>query len=413
MKFRFIAKEKLSALPSAPGVYALSSSQEILYIGKALNLKERIRSHFQQPSYRDHLFIKHITKVGCIETFSEIDALLLESQLIKKYQPKYNVMWKDGKNYFYLALTKEPLPRVLILHQVSKGSFSKFLGPFVDGKSLKQTLKLLRRVFPYYTAKKHPEGLCSWCHIALCPGPNPNKKKYRKDLRSLFEVLQGKRISVIKNIKKAMEIASKDQRFEEAAVLRNQFLALENVASHFHEQTLPKNSEKELQKILRSKNPINRIEAYDISNIQGAHATGSMVTFINGRPAKDWYRKFKVHISGKPNDFAMIQEVISRRMAHKEWPYPDLMLIDGGKGQLSSALQTLNLIKLSYSQRFRVAALAKKHDELFLPKSSVSLLLKDMPPEARNVLLHIRDEAHRFAIAYHRKLRRVDLLKPL
>ena len=152
-----------------------------------------------------------------------------------------------------------------------------------------------------------------------------------------------------------------------------------------------------------------RVEAYDISNIQGKFATGSMVTFLKGKPAKEWYRKFKIHISGKPNDFAMMQELVSRRLRHEEWPYPDLIIIDGGKPQLSAALAAYKILNIKY--KILIAALAKKHNELFFLRRSKPLLLKNLPQEVSNLLLHIRDEAHRFAISYHRYLRKKDLLQ--
>lgn len=405
-------------MPQSSGVYAFKSKEGILYIGKAANLKDRIQNHFKQPSSQDYLFLNQITDIGYIETESSIDALLLESELIKKQKPKYNVMWKDDKQYFYVAITKEQLPWIFLTHQPKEKRIT-YLGPFVDGKSIKQTLRLLRRAFPYYTTKKHGPKLCAWCHLHLCPGPNPDPKEYKQNIKKLIAVLKGKKVSVLKTIKRQMEQASKEQHFEQAATFRNQFLALENVIRHAsigsNEKT-HENAANELQHVLGTTNPIIRIECYDISNIQGKESTGSMVTFVDGKPTKEWYRKFKVHITGKPNDFAMMKEVISRRMKHTEWPYPDLMLIDGGKGQLSSALAALtnpNLIRLSYPQLnevefqnlpFKVAALAKQHNELFLPGKSSPLLLKDMPSSARNTLLHIRDEAHRFAITYHRKL---------
>ena len=152
------------------------------------------------------------------------------------------------------------------------------------------------------------------------------------------------------------------------------------------------------------------MEAYDISNTQGAEATGSMPVFIDGKPAKEHYKKFKVHITGKPNDFAMLEEVVTRRLAHKEWGYPDLMVIDGGKGQLSSVLKAFKKYTDKDIQKIHVVAIAKRNNELFLPGKSEPLLLKDMPQGVSNLILHIRDEAHRFAITYHRKLRKIDLL---
>ncbi|MDP2664898.1 MAG: UvrB/UvrC motif-containing protein, partial [bacterium] len=339
-------------------------------------------------------------------TDSDIEALLLESQLIKKNLPRYNVMWKDDKKYFYVGITKEKLPRVSLTHQL--GANAKYIGPFVDGKAIKQVLRLLRRAFPYYTAKTHGAKPCSWCHLNLCPGPNPDPRAYKKDLAKLTAVLQGKRISVLKKTRRDMEEASRNQNYEEAAKFRNQLWALERVLSHslvsLNSEKLGgiKELQKELQKIFTTKKNISRVEAYDISNIQGKESTGSMVTFIDGKPAKAFYRKFKIHISGKPNDFAMLQETISRRLNHPEWPYPDLMIIDGGKPQLSAALSVLK------KSPILVGAIAKQHNELFLPGRPKPILLKTLSQPVQNLILHIRDEAHRFAITYHRKLRRVD-----
>lgn len=459
-KLKYLAIKKVDRIPKTAGVYSFWNKKELLYIGKATNLKDRVKTHFhsafasslslrasaRQTAFRDTLFIHKVTRIGYIETQSEIDALLLESKLIKKYQPKYNVMWKDGKQYFYVGITKENLPRVVLTHQPERTSPSAtppgraslcrahpkgshmatsvarppkttqvVLGPFVDGKAIKEVLRLLRRVFPYYT-KKHGAKLCPWCHLGLCPGPFPNKEEYKKNIGSLIAVLEGKRFSVFKNLKKEMEQASKEQNFERAAKLRDRFFALEKIVSHNQD------AQKILQKIFRAKKEIVRIEAYDISNMQGKEATGSMVTFLNGEPAKNWYRKFKIHISGKSNDFAMMEETISRRLNHPEWPYPDLMIIDGGKGQLSSALKAIsnfsNLAKPSYPQlglakfaKIYVAAIAKKHNELFLPNRKKPILLKNLPQSVQNLILHIRDEAHRFAIAYHKKLRQKKFLQ--
>ena len=402
-KFKFVSKEKLKELPKGAGVYALAKGKTPLYLGKAANIQERVKNHFAQPTHRDYLFIKEVTHVGYRETDSDIEALLLESQLIKENLPRYNVMWKDDKGYFYVAITKEKLPRVFLTHQL--GGEIRYIGPFVDGKAIKQVLRLLRRAFPYYTAKTHSPKPCSWCHLNLCPGPNPDTKAYKKDLAKLTAVLQGKRISVLKKTRRDMEEASKNQRYEEAAKFRNQLWALERVVSHSlvgpsYSQLGPtKESTRELQKIFGTKKKISKVEAYDISNIQGKEATGSLVVFIEGRPAKEWYRKFKIHITGKPNDFAMLQETISRRLNHPEWPYPDLMIIDGGKPQLSAAMSVLK------KSPILVGAIAKQHNQLFLPGQPKPILLKTLSQPTQNLILHVRDEAHRFAISYHRHLR--------
>lgn len=377
-RFKFLPKNKINQLPEAPGVYAFRGKRRtmLLYVGKAVNIKARVKQHKSLLAQAEQL--------GYIETGSEIAALLLEARLIKKYQPRYNTIWKDDKNYFYVAITKEPLPRLFITHQLQLKI--NYIGPFVDGTSLKQTLKLLRKVFPYYTQNKHPAGLCSWCHLNLCPGFNPDIKEYQKNIKNLIAVLKGGKQSVLRNLKKEMTLASKSQNFEKAAEIKNQITALEKVMSHSVKTS--------------------RWEAYDVSNIQGQEATGAMVTFINGRPDKNFYRRFKIKVSGKPNDVAMMKEIISRRLKHAEWPYPDAILIDGGKPQLNAAL----LITKDYKLKTKIMALAKKHNELFIEGKKKPVLLKPLPQETSDLILRLRDEAHRFAISYHKKLRFKNLI---
>ena len=263
MKFKYLPKDKMSQLPKTAGIYVFKKDREFLYIGKAANIRERVKNHFQQPAYRDNFFINQVLRIGYVKTNSEIKALILETELIKKYQPKYNIVWRDDKNYFYIGITKEPFPRVFITHQPKKKPnlqvpIFNFIGPFVSGRKLKQALKELRKVYPFRTCKTLPKKPCLWYYLGQCPAPCLFKSR--------------------------------------------------------------------------------RIEAYDISNIQGKDATGSMVTFIKGKPDKNFYRRFKIKSSNGPNDIAMLKQVLSRRLNHPEWGLPDLILIDGGKAQLNAAL---------------------------------------------------------------------------
>jgi len=218
------------------------------------------------------------------------------------------------------------------------------------------------------------------------------------------------------DLKKEMKIAAKNQNFELAAKIRDQISALEKVMSHarifepFQISPIENWSpiQKELKKILKTKKGITRIEAYDISNIQGEVATGAMVTFINGHPDKNFYRKFKINIAGKPDDVAMLKEVLSRRLKHPEWPYPDLMLIDGGKPQLNVAVKSK--FQNTKSKNIKIIAIAKQKNELFIEGQKKSILLKSLPREIFNLILQLRDEAHRFAQSYHHKLRKKVLL---
>lgn len=408
-------KDKIKNLPKSPGVYLFKKGIETLYIGKATNIKERAKNHFQQPTYRDNLFINQVKKVGFIKTDSEIEALLLEAKLIKKYKPRYNIVWKDDKNYFYVAITKENLPRVLITHQPNEKA--EYIGPFVEGTSLKRTLTYLRRVFPYYSAKSHPKGNCLWCSLKLCPGPAPIESEYKNNIKNLVSVLKGSSKKVLSVLKKEMGKASLIQNYEKAAKIRDQIRALERVIFHARVLEPPihissdgePNAQKTLQKILNIKGEISRIEAYDISNIQGKESTGSMITFINGKPEKSLYRKFRVKIQGKPNDVAMIKEILLRRFGHPEWGRPDLILIDGGRGQLNVAQKTKN--KEQGTRSITIMAIAKKKNELFIEGRKNPILLKSLPREIFNLILQLRDEAHRFAITYHHKLRKRILLE--
>jgi excinuclease ABC subunit C len=438
MEFKFIEKNKILRLSKNSGVYVFKKDRKFLYIGKASNLRERVKNHFSQLAYRDSLFVNQVDKVGFIKTDSEIEALILEANLIKKYQPKYNVIWRDDKNYFYVGITKEDFPQVFITHQPKPQTTNyklqtEYVGPFVDGKALKETLKALRKVFPYRTCNppaggipKHP---CLWYHLDRCPAPcliKPEisgfKEKIRnesqRNTKNLTGILQGKRNQVLKKLKREMKKASNLEDYEKAAKIRNQIAALEKVLAHakiFEPQPFQKidwpQIQKTLQQILKTNKVISRIEAYDISNIQGEAATGSLVTFVRGLPDKNFYRKFKIKIVGKPNDIAMIKEVLKRRLKHLEWGLPDLILIDGGKAQLNAVVKSKANPPSGRpkAKKIKVLAIAKKKNELFLESQKKPILLKTLPREIFNLILELRDEAHRFAISYHRKLREIDL----
>lgn len=324
-KFKYLAKDKISKLPKTSGIYAFKKGRKFLYIGKALNLHDRVKQHQE--------LLNSIKQLAYIGTDSENEALLLEAKLIKKYQPKYNISWKDDKNYFYVGITKEDSPRVFITHQpqFEKGSKTDYVGPFANGKTLKQELKALRKVFPYRTCKTLPQKPCLWYHLKQCPAP----------------------------------------------CLPQGFLG-------------------------------KRLEAYDISNIQGKEAAGSMVTFIDGKPDKNFYRRFKIKGIAEPNDVAMLKEVLERRLRHIEWPYPDLILIDGGKAQLNVALNLKS--RISSLKSVKAMAIAKRNNELFIEGRKKPVLLKSLPQEFSNLILRARDEAHRFAISYHHHLRKKHLL---
>jgi excinuclease ABC subunit C len=441
MKFKFLKKREVEKLPKTSGVYAFKNKGEILYIGKSANLRERVKNHFQQPSYKDYLFLDKVKKVGYIKTGSEIEALILEANLIKKYQPKYNVVWRDGKNYFFVGVTKEEFPRVFITHQIqnskvkSQNYNSKFkinyVGPFVDGKALKETLKILRKVFPYRSCYKIPKRPCLWYHLGRCPGPcllnskfqiqnsktfgEKLKKKCQKNAGNVFKIIQGKKKQVLKELKNEMKKASEKEDFEEAAKIRDQILALERVLEHSKileseiKIEVPwKEIEEKLKKILKIEK-VSRIEAFDVSQIHGNFAVGSLVAFIDGVPEKNLYRRFKIKFTKKPSDVDMLKEILKRRFSHLEWGLPDSILIDGGIAQLNAALKVKS--QKSKVKSIKIMALAKKKNELFIEGEKNSFFLKNLPREIFNLILKMRDESHRFAIKYHKTLREKFLLK--
>lgn len=382
-------KNIINTLPKTAGVYLFWDSIEPIYIGKAINIKDRVKNHFFQPTYKDDLYIEKVEKITFIETDSEIEALVLESQLIKKHQPKFNSVWRDDKNYFYVAVENPKCPIIYITHQ-RKSPNTKYIGPFVEGNALKKTLKFLRKVFPYYTTAKHPKNACTWCHLGLCPGPNPNLADYKKNIKKLSLILEGKRKTVLYSLKKEMAGLSLQNKFEEAAKVRDKISALEQVMAHTHviEDQKPKNqsltnekwikTEKLLQEILQTQKPISKIECYDISNIQGTQAVGSMVVFVNGAPDKSQYKKFKIKMENKPNDIAMLGEVLARRLAHPEWGYPQVMLIDGGIAQLNIGIKSKNASPATKS--IKIISIAKGKRELLVEGQKTHIPLKKLPP---------------------------------
>jgi excinuclease ABC subunit C len=369
----------------------------------------------------------------------------LEANLIKKHQPKFNVVWRDDKNYFYVAIVQntQKIPYIYITHQPTKQQLTTnrltannenpklnvrsqklevmYIGPFVEGTALKKTLKFLRKVFPYYTGPKHPKNNCTWCHLELCPGPAPDLKKYKKDIKNLILIIKGKKRTVLNSLKKEMNGFSKENKFEEAERVRDTISNLQQVMAHSmvigqSEITNISDARTILAKIIGLNKPISKIECYDISNIQGKFATGSMVTFIDGKSDKSQYKKFKINPpaggENTPNDIAMLKEILIRRFAHTEWKYPEVILIDGGIAQLNIAIKVKQQ-KLE-TRNIKVLSLAKHNNDLYIeqpkgyPKKFIPL--KSLTREIYNLILQLDQEAHRFAITYHKKLRKKGLL---
>ncbi len=396
-------------IPQTPGVYMfLGKNDTPLYIGKAVNLRSRVLSHIRGGAR----FLDEEFDIKIHETESEIEALILEARLIKEQKPRYNIVMRDDKQYFYVAFTRDAFSRIFITHQRTT---KNRIGPFTDGRALKTTLKLLRRVFPYCTCKTSHKRFCLNYHMGRDLGfccvkdAKVNKKEYGKNISRVKKILNGQKSYVIKELEKEMKAMAGLKDFEKAAKLRNQLEGITNVLAHkqvFRDESA--------RRAPHASSPmfhgIKRIEGYDISNIQGNFAVGSMVVFEKNDegmivPKKSDYRRFKIRTINGANDPAMIGEVLTRRLNHSDWPLPDLFLIDGGVTQRNAALAALLRARVARP----VFGLAKKEEELYTGHSVIRLSRISKADEL--LFQAIRNEAHRFAIGYYRKLHRKSLKK--
>lgn len=404
----------LSVLPESPGVYIYRNSKDdIIYVGKAINLKKRISQYFLRDNALGPKTKTLVSQIHSIETKivnSEIEALILESSLIKKYRPKYNSLLKDDRSYIYICITKEKIPRIFTTHSSRLPLKADIYGPFPDALAAKSLLKTIRRLFPYRSQEKHPKNECLYCHLGLCPGPNPDSKSYRSNILKIKKILNGKISSLPNSLTKEMKIASKSQDYELALKLKQQIDSLNYITSGwknlklmFEDINLPDDKDSqainELQTILKSYfsiKKINRFEVYDISQLGNNYFVGSMVVWQDGYIDKSQYKKFKIKSKQIADDQFMLQEVLSRRLHHPEWPFPDLIVVDGGKPQVSSISQITNLpiIGLAKKEETIVIKNKSKWIEINLPKYSKALLL----------LENLRNEAHRFANSYRKQL---------
>jgi len=404
--------KQINNLPLTPGVYLFKDKRgRILYIGKASNLRNRVKSYFKGPllETRLNIMVEKIKKIDRILCDSEIEALVLESELIRRYKPKYNIEWKDDKNFLYIMITKEQFPRVEEVRPPLTEK-AQYFGPFTDASAVKNTLKTLRRIFPYRSCRRMPTKACLHYFIKRCPSPcigEISEKDYQKLIKNLIKILSGKKNLVIKQMGKEMKIESVKHKFEKAAVLRDRIANLKKINQTiiFDEASYKRIKSDEalsgLSRLLDLKSLPRRIEAYDVSNISGLSATGSMIVFEDGLPQKKEYKRFKIKSVSGIDDYKMIKEILERRFK-QNWISPDLVIIDGGKGQLSTAKNVLAKNKLSIP----VIGLAKREEEIVIKKGrSFQIIRLPKTSKILQLLQRIRDEAHRFAISYHTKLR--------
>ncbi|MBI3003873.1 MAG: excinuclease ABC subunit C [Ignavibacteriales bacterium] len=547
-------EEKLDSLPNKPGVYQFKNGEgRVIYVGKAQNLRSRVRQYFQKSRAADPKLDALVPKIADVElvvTDNEVEALILEANLIKKFKPRYNVVLKDDKSYPFIVITNEPFPRVFVTRK-KIGSGSRYFGPYTDVKTMRFALKTVRDIFMIrscnydLTEESIRAGkfkLCLDYHIKKCEGPCEGlvtKEHYAGMISQVAQVLKGKTDSLVESLESEMARLAENMKFEDAAGIRDRIKALtvyterqkivapkeidrdiwgliirnddacgvmfkvrdgkivgnqhfyltnvegtnesevmETLIERFYLESedipselvlsagveasevvqswleerrtgkvsieIPKagdkaklvgmvknnaqfwidelevqrlkrgdyipNSVKSLQRDLRMKIPPRRIECFDISNIQGSDAVASMVVFVDGKPRKSEYRKFKIKTVTGPDDFASMQEVVGRRysrLLEENQPMPDLIMVDGGKGQLSSALEVLRKIGIESTP---IIGLAKRLEEVFVPGQPEALLIPRTSSGLR-LLQQIRDEAHRFAITYHRAVRAKRILR--
>jgi excinuclease ABC subunit C len=547
-------RERLDSMPTKPGVYLMKDvAGKVIYVGKAINLRNRVRSYFHASGGQTgkvRRLVAHIDDFEFIVTASELEALILECNLIKKHRPRFNVRLKDDKRYPYIKITvQDDYPRIYTVRRM-QGDGARYFGPYTSSKAVHQTMELLRKLFPYLTCKReitgHDERPCLYYHIGRCAGPcigAVSKEEYRGLIHQVILFLEGRQERIIAKLRQEMEAAAQEWDYERAAALRDQIEALETViekqkvvfaagndqdviafarddgqacvqtffirggkligreyfvltgtheedsseimtsfVKQFYDQAayvppnillqhnldeamviegwlqqkrgtkvsirVPRRGKgrelvqmvaenametlaqlraewaaeqarqvtalDELQEYLELEQAPTRIECYDISNIQGESATGSMVVFVKGVPRKSDYRRFRIKSVDGADVYAMLQEVLRRRFkraakqqdetsdAKEAWGIlPDLLIVDGGKGQLNAAREVMTGLGVDH---IPTIGLAKQREEVFVPGRSKPILL---PRDAEGLYLlqRVRDEAHRFAITYHRGLR--------
>lgn len=455
-------ESKLKTLPISPGVYFhKSKTGEIIYVGKAAVLKNRVRQYFQDSRSRDNktmALVAEIIDTDWIETESEVDALFLESEMVKRYMPRYNVLLRDDRSQGFVRIDmKSDWPTVGVTRNPLDDG-AEYIGPFYNTFALKKALRYLRRIFPYLTSARKPGQSRLNEDLGLSPRISDGSDTYKASLRQLMSYIKGNRSALINEVERDMKQAARDQRFEEAATLRNKLRHIQELKRRvmFGDQEFLDISKDQaladLKDLLSLKREPARIEGFDVSHISGQSAVASMVVFLNGASARGEYRKFKMS-QQKNDDYFNMREVVTRRFSEKNlksWGSPDLILIDGGRGQLGAAIEALE----KQSVRLPVVSIAKREEEIIIHKAKSYIDLSSLAELGASdvrmvdsgefivVNLHggrqkssghannlrgdgarprfddvvklfqrIRDESHRFAISYHTALKRSGQVK--
>jgi excinuclease ABC subunit C len=445
-------------IPAGPGSYQYyDKSGKIIYIGKAANLRARVLSYWHlsaEHTPAKKQMLTEIKKIKWIETDTEIEALLLEANLVKKYQPKYNVDLKDDKRHVYIKIsTEDQWPRVFLTRKIDRQG--KYFGPFLSAESVREVLKIIRAIWPFRSCSTLPKKACLYYRIGKCPGMCEfpvSRDEYLKTIGEITKFLEEKRKDVERDLRLEIRDLEKIKNRAEAeenrlAILNYRLLDLKKVLENSRILTVGEKYAAdvvELAKTLNLPKIPQRIEGYDISNIFGKEAVGSMVVFAAGEPDKNEYRKFKIRGNlsavGKttattPNpslerrgsdDTGMLREILERRFRN-DWPMPDLIIIDGGKGQLNACLAILKKLQGELRSKrecpgekldIPIIAISKGEglrsahapDKIFFPGMKTPLQLPLASPSL-HIIKRVRDEAHRFAIEFHRQRRSKNWLK--
>ncbi|MBQ3453127.1 GIY-YIG nuclease family protein [Candidatus Saccharibacteria bacterium] len=417
-------KQKLNKLPALPGVYFhKNAAGEIIYVGKAAVLKNRVRQYFQK-SHKDiktEALVKEIFDTDWIVVDTEMDALFLESEMIKRYMPKWNILLRDDKTVSYVRITmNEEVPYISFTRNPVDDK-ATYIGPFYGKSAVEKAVRNLRKIFPYYvkpyTGKKSLDT-----DLGLTPGIEIGRstpKDYKRNLRKLIRYLEGGREKLIRELEKTMRDESQKGNFELAAEARDQLFGLKELKKKIvfsDKEFMDISSDqalRQLQDLLGLPKPPRRIEGYDISHQSGQNTVGSMVVFINGASARSEYRKFKIRTSTN-DDLKSMKEMLTRRLKHKEWDYPDLIILDGGITQVKAILpiaKPYNIPVIGRDKSGDHTRNAKVKLVIPAPQAIPDILELPSASHVARLIARIDEEAHRFAITYHSLLRRKSMLK--
>ena len=411
-----MAKNLTKIIPDLSGVYLFKNDAgEIIYIGKATSLKNRVRSYFapDHPDWKVQSLIEEYADVDYILTKNEIEAGILEADLIQKHKPKYNVLLRDGQPFIYIHFTTDPLPTMEIVRNKKKGG--NYFGPFLHKQQARKIHAFLERTFGLRICNKKIENGCLDYHIGLCPGtcrPDFKKSDYLFKLELAQDVLSQKDRLFTDRIKEKMQEYVATKEFEKAKHLRDY---LDNASDIFNTLKIQYSDKKfatdifvatarnpylpeiktdiaeKIQSLLKLPTPIKTIDCFDISHFQSRSIVGSCIRFANGLPEKHKFRKFKIETLDEQNDYAALQEIVTRR--YRDGDVPDLVLIDGGKGQLNAVKEVFN--------QAPCISLAKREERLFCDAYPEGIVL-DVKSDVGKLFIGLRDYAHHFAITYHR-----------